>query len=61
MTTLTTISTPSERDPVRYAGYDSDGPNRPFGGGCDLGSWESGAGIFADGFESGDSSAWASP
>ncbi len=39
--------------------YDSDGPNRPIGGNCDLGSWESGASLFSDGFESGDTTAWS--
>jgi len=45
--------------PVEY--YDSNGPNRPFGSGCDLGSWEAGASLFSDGFESGNTSAWALP
>ena len=40
--------------------FDSDGPNRPNGDECDLGSWESGAiSPFSDGFESGDTSAWS--
>jgi len=39
--------------------FDSDGPNRPIGGNCDLGSWESGASLFSDGFESGDATAWS--
>jgi len=39
--------------------YDSDGPNRPIGTDCDLGSWESGASLFFDGFESGDTTSWS--
>jgi hypothetical protein len=40
--------------------FDSDGPNRPKGSDCDLGSQEGGAGIFSDGFESGGTSNWSS-
>jgi len=40
--------------------FDSNGPGRPQGLGCDLGSWESGASSpFSDGFESGDTSRWS--
>lgn len=39
--------------------YDSDGPNRPIGTDCDLGSWESGASLFSDGFESGNTTSWS--
>jgi predicted outer membrane repeat protein len=43
--------------PIEF--YDSDGPNRPNGTACDLGSWESGTSLFSNGFESGNTAGWS--
>jgi parallel beta-helix repeat protein len=39
---------------------DFDGSPRPFGAGHDIGAFEYGPSLFADGFESGDTGAWSS-
>jgi len=58
---LLTLSIVAAAPASAVESYDSNGPNRPFGSGCDLGSWEAGASLFSDGFESGNTSAWALP